>query len=150
MTAYVALFFSFALPLAAAFPVTRDESEDETAKFQGTWVYESAVFDGREQDKRGIDEFQCIFRKDKYTFRAGDLTTAHGVYRLDFSLKPHTIDLTPTDKTKGRGTSKGIYEFDGKLLKICYSEPGAERAERFEAKEGSKRTLLVLKKQPRP
>jgi uncharacterized protein (TIGR03067 family) len=146
MTTYDVLLFSFVLPLVTAFPLP----EDEMAKFQGTWLRESAVFDGREQDKEGIDEFQCIFRNDKYTFRAGDLALAHGVYRLDHGRRSPTIDLTPTDKTRGRGTSKGIYEFDGVFLTICYSDPGVERPERLESKAGSKQTLLVLKKQSRP
>ncbi|HZZ78576.1 MAG TPA: TIGR03067 domain-containing protein [Gemmataceae bacterium] len=117
----------------------------DLAKFEGTWVVQSA-----EQNGKPLDQL----KGDTYTFANGkvtgpDLNNAN--FTIDASASPKTIDL----HTLPMEWFLGIYEFDGELLKWCIQTSGeikggklgndniARRPKAFDPKQG---TLYFLKR----
>ena len=62
-------------------------------------------------------------------------------FTLDSTKKPKAIDVD-MDGTPG----VGIYSLEGDTLKICHSEGKDARPTEFATKEGTKNSLLVLKR----
>ena len=70
-----------------------------------------------------------------------------GVYRLDSTKSPKTIDITWLGEVKKAGL--GIYQLDGDTLKLCLSIDPAQvdqRPTEFAAKAGEKRVVLTLRR----
>jgi uncharacterized protein (TIGR03067 family) len=89
-----------------------------------------------------------------FTFKDGKLTikTLRGeetqTYKLDPSQNPATIDLIPdAGPVKGK-TLKGVYVFQGDMLKICTNlKPDGERPKGVVSKEGQGCRLIYLRKE---
>lgn len=64
--------------------------------------------------------------------------------KLDPKISPREINITPSDNPTL--TYQGIYEREGKLIRICYALPGNKnRPARFVAEKGSNCKLIVLR-----
>ena len=61
----------------------------------------------------------------------------------DASKSPKSIDYVNTGGANKGKTQKGIYDLEGRLLKICMAAPGPERPQEFESKPGDGRMLTV-------
>jgi uncharacterized protein (TIGR03067 family) len=118
-----------------------DDTKD-AANLQGTWIVESAMVDGKEEND---------IKGDKMTFKDGKITVKtkekdeKGTYKIDPSQKPKTIDVKEDGKDK---VHQGIYKLEGDRLTICIPEKaGRERPTEFTGKEGSKQMLIELKRE---
>jgi uncharacterized protein (TIGR03067 family) len=104
---------------------------------QGTWDYESQASDGR--------ELNSIDRASIWVEVEGELMTKTGragsglryKITLDPSANPRTIDLVSVGHPSGMTfVHKGIYEWNGKLLRLCLDNTGKDRPKEFKAPAG--------------
>jgi uncharacterized protein (TIGR03067 family) len=56
-------------------------------------------------------------------------------------MSPGTDSKTIDYVLKGGGFQHGIYDLEGKVLKVCFSSPGQERPADFKSVPGDMRTL---------
>lgn len=129
--------------------IGRVSAEEKPAKFDaaklvGDWKYATGEKNG---EKANADNL-----KNKVTFTK-DTITLHGEmkfvmkYELDTTKSPVEIKLEMTESPFGAGAKAiGIIMVDGDDLKMCYDPAGKESPKKFEAKEGSKVHLFVLKR----
>jgi RNA polymerase sigma factor (sigma-70 family) len=119
------------------------EKKTDKDRLLGTWIPVSVEEDGRKvpEDEVKAKNFEMVFTADKVTVPRKDEAKEVG-YKLDPGKKPKQIDLL-IDEGK---TAKGIYLLDGDTLKLCFDKDYGDRPAKFDAKEGSKRILMVLKK----
>jgi uncharacterized protein (TIGR03067 family) len=95
-------------------------------------------------DKDHLKDQKLVITKDAFTLK-GEATFVMK-YELDAKKKPVALKLIITESPFGAGaTGNGVIELDGDTLKICYAPLAGEAPNGFEAKEGSKHHLSVLK-----
>jgi uncharacterized protein (TIGR03067 family) len=125
---------------ASAAVAVGGDAKAELKKFAGTWAVESARDRGKDAPEDKIKNTTFTFSGNKITFRQGTKEESEGTFKIDPTKKPRHIDLTIEGKPV-----PGIYAFEGGKLKICVNQ-GAERPTEFSSPEGSKITLIVLKR----
>jgi uncharacterized protein (TIGR03067 family) len=138
------LFVILAGSLMAADPPTEDAAKKDLERMQGDWAAVSYVRDGQ---KLPDDDAQALFRTVKdnqYTVYQYRKAIGQGTFTLDAAKKPRTIDAMPKGQTQAM---RGIYEIDGKTLKLCFAPAGKDRPTDFTAKEGTGHALTVWERE---
>jgi uncharacterized protein (TIGR03067 family) len=107
-------------------------------KIQGSWVIESVLHSGRPVPE--AKDHAVVFEGNKMKTKRGDQEVSMA-FKLDASQTPKAIDVD-----MGGQNGKGIYELKGDTLKIAHGELGDPRPKDFESKEGSKASVIVLKR----
>ena len=130
------------LLVAADNPKDDKKAKTDLDKFQGSWLGVEITYNGDQASKEGAEKVKFTIKGDKWTVEQPDGIELQGTLKLDEKKKPKELDAT-TDDGK---TILGIYEVDGDKLKLCYAEPGGERAKEFSSKAGSGHTLAVYKR----
>lgn len=144
------LLLVWALVCAVVLPAYAqdDKVAEEDKKFEGTWIVLSLEVGDRKLEGDDLGEMTFTFKGKNYEQKSGDKLIEAGKQDLDPSKKPMHMDITVTDgETKGK-KQLAIYEWDGKdKVKICAADHDeTTRPEKFEAKEGSKNMLFILKR----
>jgi uncharacterized protein (TIGR03067 family) len=85
-------------------------------------------------------------RGNATTVTVGGQVVVEATFAVDPSRSPGTIDYTLTAGPDAGKPQRGIYEFDGELLKICFSAPGEGRPAEFASTPGDGRTFGVWKR----
>jgi uncharacterized protein (TIGR03067 family) len=134
-----------ALVLFTAFTFGQGEAQKELEKFQGTWVVESVVADGKEVPSDVVKAFKMTFKGDTYTVLIG-LEKTEGTFRIDPTKEPKTMDIIPDNGPDRDRIQRSIYAFDGDKLKICGAQPGKDRPTSFETKDKVGYSLMILRK----
>jgi len=116
-------------------------AEDAGAALGGRWTVVSVEAGGQPVD--GLKNAELLLEGGKKTFRMPSGVTEAGTYTLDLSRKPRWIDATTEGKP---GVQRGIYEIDGKTLRMCFAQAGGERPGAFETRDGADLVLLVLER----
>jgi uncharacterized protein (TIGR03067 family) len=117
----------------------------ELKKFEDTWVFVSIEVEGESIPEDRFTEDRLILKGRQFTSKVQG-NTNHGVFKVDPTAKPKTIDLTFTDGPGKDQTQKGIYELEGDMQKICFSLPGKPRPTDFVTAPDSRRMTQVLKR----
>lgn len=133
--------------LTAADAATEDAAAEDLKKMQGDWVVVSMESDGM---KIPDDDAQALFRTVKgneYTVSRFRTVVGKGTIRLDATKKPRTIDAHPAGAARDAKPIRGIYEFEGDKLKLCFALPGKDRPTQFRSEEGSGHTLTVWQRE---
>jgi uncharacterized protein (TIGR03067 family) len=134
----------FALPLLADSP--RKDGDDRQA-LQGTWKVVSLVNDGKEVPADKIRGARLTFEGDRYTLKGGE-EGFRGTFKLDASQKPRRIDTTfLAEDDREKGKAWGIYELDGKRLRITWSQESGNRPREFASKPESGTRSMVLERE---
>jgi uncharacterized protein (TIGR03067 family) len=116
-------------------------------KLQGTWKVVSLVNDGQEVPPEKIEEARLTFEGDRYSLKGGE-EGYRGTFKLDSGQSPRQITTTfLADDGKEKGKALGIYELDGKRLRICWRHEGEERPKQFASRPGSGIRLMVLERE---
>ena len=111
-------------------------------EFDGEWRMISGIMDGVAMEKSTVKWVKRVTQGNRTTVYAGPQV----LMQFEFTTGPsNTIDYLNTAGSNKGKTQHGIYEFDGGLLKVCVSAPGAARPAQFESKPGDGRTLTVWK-----
>lgn len=124
--------------------------QDKNAKFDagkliGKWSYVSGVKDGTKVDPENLQKQMVEFTKDKVTLTSDAKFVMK--YDLDTSKKPVSIKLEMLESPFGAGAkAAGVIEVKGDQIRICYNPGEGDAPKTFDAKEGSKVHLFVLKR----
>jgi uncharacterized protein (TIGR03067 family) len=82
-------------------------------------------------------------RGDKVVFTSsGEARSA--TIKFDPNESPRTVDLLRDD---GRSL-KGIYAWDGEILKVCLADDQGDRPAEFKTEAGSRNRIRVWKRKP--
>src|SRR6516165_2341169 len=140
------------LPLVGLFlfaPVRAEEKEKkfDPEKLVGKWEFISGEKEGTKSNADSL-KGSVEITKDTLTIMGGEdgKQVFPMKYKLDLKATPVTITLDGTDGPVKDQTVKGIVEFDGDKLKLCYGLPGEDFPKEFKTKEGSKTHSFVMKK----
>jgi len=111
-----------------------------TEEFEGDWRMVSCIMDGKPLDQSLMKWVKRVTKGNVSTVYAGPQTMMRVEFTSDSSQSPMTIDYVHTaGAAKGKAQS-GIYEWDGEVLRICVSAPGAPRPTTFEYQPGGSLT----------
>jgi uncharacterized protein (TIGR03067 family) len=116
-------------------------SSAPATEFEGKWSLISGIMDGRPMDESVVKWVKRVTQGNQTTVFAGPQTIMKLEFTSDSSQSPKTIDYLNTAGSNKGKTQHGIYEFDGDLLKICVSAPGAARPTEFQPGDGGALTV---------
>jgi RNA polymerase sigma factor (sigma-70 family) len=123
-------------------------------QLQGRWQVVAAT-----QRNRQVQELLgdwLVFEQERFiaTVRQGDSErliprgTTRGIFRLDATVRPQSIDLIGGGEGKGL---LGIVALEGETLKLCLNDDRSEgRPREFDGSLINRQLLVVLKRQERP
>jgi RNA polymerase sigma factor (sigma-70 family) len=119
---------------------SESQPQSDQELLQGTWHVVSDEAEGEAMPAGLAQTFRrsFIFTADKVALKAGNQMN-DGVYKLDTTKKPKEIDLVVGDDTR-----LGIYQLEGKTLRLCLH--AKERPTAFATTKGSRLSLLVLER----
>jgi len=126
---------------AAAKPITAPSGP--ATEFEGEWRMVSGVSNGVPMEESTV---QWVKRKtvgDETTISAGPQVMMKMKFTADSSKSPKTIDYVNTGGANKGKNQEGIYDLEGKILKVCMAAPGARRPKEFESKAGDGRMFTV-------
>jgi uncharacterized protein (TIGR03067 family) len=141
MSARFGIVVVFGLVFAASLPAEEKSDQD---KIQGKWKIDSGIRGGNPLPEDITKSTIIVFdgNKMKMTFtREGQEQNREMSFKLDPTAKPKAIDVDINGKP-----GLGIYSLEGDTLKICHGEEGDARPTELASKEGTKVTLIVLKR----
>jgi uncharacterized protein (TIGR03067 family) len=126
--------------------IAQDAKQKEMGLLEGEWSMVSGDADGVSMPNAAILNGKRSAKNGETTITFGGQVYFKAKFQIDPTTKPKTIDYTMTEgPTKGK-THLGIYELDGDTVKFCFAAPEMERPTEFSAKEGSRRTMSVWKR----
>lgn len=115
-------------------PASQDKEEaarKELVKFQGEWKLVAGEASGQAMPPNIVSAFSMMIKENQYEFR-NNLETEKGTLILDPSQKPAQIDIMITEGSFKGQKQIGIYEYTGKKVKFCITQPGeTKRPEKF-------------------
>lgn len=128
--------------------VLKPEDGQERRQLEGMWFPVQSEQDAVTRRGESIKPFKFVFIGNAFV-HAAPLYPFTGKFRLDSSQIPKAIDFIQVDGPYKGKTQKGIYEFSGTQLKLCYTyQPGNERPIRFSADERASQVFLILERFP--
>jgi uncharacterized protein (TIGR03067 family) len=123
----------------------RKAVEDELKLFEATWRFVAIEAEGAPVPEDLFQEDRLILKRKQFTSSVRGNTT-QGVYKIDPTVTPKTIDITFTEGPGKDNSQKGIYELKGDTQKICFAAPGKPRPTDFTSKPKSGRIVQVLER----
>jgi len=118
---------------------------DERAKVIGTWKVTTIELNGNrltEDDLADRNLTLSFMANGDLIIKRPDAEDDIAKWVLDPTTNPKSINVTNKD---GK-LEKGIYKLTGNTLQLCYADPGNDRPTKFEAPEGFKGGLFIMKK----
>ncbi|MBL8824995.1 MAG: TIGR03067 domain-containing protein [Planctomycetia bacterium] len=128
----------------------QDSIAQEVQKLNGTWHVVRSETDGKDFSSR-LKGYQYVFdgqfiklldAKGKAVLRS-DNKPDERPFLINVLTNPKTMDMTIQIKSKSF-MSLGIYRLEGDELQLCFAEPGSQRPNAFQSKDGT--TLIALKR----
>jgi uncharacterized protein (TIGR03067 family) len=137
----------FGFLLCAPARAEEKDKKFDPEKMVGKWEFVSGEKEGTKSNADAL-KGSVEITKDTLTIKGGEegKDVFPMKYKLDLKASPVTITLDGTDGLVKDMTVKGIVEFDGDKLKLCYALPGEDFPKEFKTKEGSKTHSFVMKK----
>ena len=119
-----------------------DAIKAELKRFEGTWKFESMVFEGKAVPKSSFKDSRMTCEGDRFTTKGNE--SAEGTFAVDPTARPKTIDIAIATKDGGSVKILGLYTLEGDTYTICSGYPGKPRPTDLAA--GSGRGLQVMKR----
>ena len=119
-----------------------DLAKSELDKYQGTWVLLSQEFEGKKVPAEELKDLSYTVQGHEIFFKSNGQDRS-AIVKLDPSTNPKTYDLVRDD---GLLSLKGIYVWDGEMIKICFAQDQGDRPTGFETRPGSKNCIRVWKR----
>jgi uncharacterized protein (TIGR03067 family) len=135
----------FLLPFHLAADAKEEAAKQDLAKMQGRWISGNNIVDGKPTPADELKNITLEVKGDRSDYVHGT-QSGKGMYTLDPTQKPKTLDIVITDGFDKGKTYLAIYEFDGAKLRICHARPGKPRPTKFESKAGSGDVLETWEK----
>ncbi|GIW88349.1 MAG: hypothetical protein KatS3mg108_2673 [Isosphaeraceae bacterium] len=136
------------LALAAQDAPPTSPHQAELQRHQGTWHVVSFIYNGTEADPEIMASIRRIVEDDRVLWTRDGKRFAATRLELDPTTSPPTLKLIPEGGRNRGQTVHGIYRLDGDRLTLCTSDPGEPPPSAFSAPAGSRRTLVVLTREP--
>ncbi len=108
-------------------------------ELEGEWVMVSCVQSGQALEARYLEFGKRVAKDNETTVTMAGQVMVKARYTVDRTKKPMTMDYF----LAGGAKQLGIYELDGKMLKVCFAKAGKERPKDFASARGDGRTLTV-------
>ena len=118
-------------------------------RVQGTWQIESFRNDGATVPKKALKHMRVVIDKDSFALQNRGKDSLQLNYKLKSGGKPMSIGRFDTthELDPGKPISQlGIFQFDGKRLRIAIAGAGQPRPKDFKSADAS---LFELVKQPK-
>jgi uncharacterized protein (TIGR03067 family) len=130
----------------SAQPKMRDAAAAPEAptELEGEWRLVSGFLNGKPMDDMMVRYGVRSFRGNRTTLKFGPQTYIDAIFTLDASQTPGAIDYSHTKGMYAGKSQLGIYEYDGKTLKLASSPPGQPRPTDFE--ERGANTISIFKR----
>lgn len=113
-------------------------------ELEGEWRLVSGYLNGKPMDAETVQWGVRTFTGNRTVLKFGPQTYIDAVFVLDASQTPKAIDYSHAKGMYAGKKQLGIYECDGKTLKLCSSPPGEARPVNF-AEKGSN-TVTVFRR----
>lgn len=142
----VAVVAVLARPIWAA-PGSKPDAKPETdlKRLQGTWLYQSQTIGGRPISDKDRGEIWIEIEGETLTLRGTSGLKVETRMVLDPKASPKAIDFMWRDDASGKSfIHKGIYEWDGETLRMCFDNTGKERPKEFKSPEGKDNISLSV------
>jgi uncharacterized protein (TIGR03067 family) len=115
----------------------RLKPDPEVKQLQGTWAYDSQTIGGRSLHLAAGDELWVEVAGDILTKGRADGSGLKYKVVLDPAARPKAIDLVSHEHPSGRTfVQKGIYEWNGENLRLCFNNTGKDRPKEFRSPAG--------------
>lgn len=152
----VLLLFTLAMLLVGQGMAQNDSMkqliDDDYDRLSGSWVLSYGVVDGQPVPEDVRKKTKLITDRDKFTLSTGAETgtSSEGVFTIDPTKNPKTVDsVQSTGPDKGK-TFLGIYEIiDHNHKRACWAPAGKSRPRDFSSPAGSGHILQVWEREPR-
>jgi uncharacterized protein (TIGR03067 family) len=120
----------------------------ELKRMQGAWAYHSQTIGGWELPKDQRDAIWVEVKGDLMTKTGGAGGRLKYKIKLDPAADPKTIDLVSHEHPSGKTfVQKGIYRWEGEVLRLCFDNTGKERPKEFVSPDGQDNIYMsVLKR----
>ena len=120
--------------------------EAELKRFEGTWKFASMEFDGKSIPEEVTKASRLILKEDRFSSESGP-RKVRGVFEVDPTVSPKTIEVTFVEGSTPGETLLGIYELEGDTYKVCMGTKGKPRPKAFVSTPGTGDGLQVLKRE---
>jgi uncharacterized protein (TIGR03067 family) len=120
--------------------------EQDRKWFEGTWRFVSIEVEGTPIPAKLFEEGLLTLKGKRFECAVAG-TRTHGVFKIDPTPTPKTIDLTFSSGPGKDKTQKGIYQLEGDTQKICFARGDQARPTEFTSKPGSGQMIQVLKRE---
>jgi uncharacterized protein (TIGR03067 family) len=117
--------------------------EEELKRFKATWRFVDIEAEGQKVPKKAFEKDTLVLKGNEFaSYVAGKVV--HGLFKIDPTAKPKTIDIIFTEGPGKGHSQKGIYELDGDTQRICIALPDQPRPTEFGSKAGSGHVMEIL------
>jgi uncharacterized protein (TIGR03067 family) len=120
--------------------------EKDLDQLQGEWTAVSLVLSGQALPDDFLRGSTRLVKGNETTVTIGGQVMVKATFTIDPSRVPRAIDYTLAAGPDAGKMQRGIYEFDGEVVRICFSSPGTARPTEFGSNPGDGRTFGVWKK----
>jgi len=114
-------------------------------ELEGEWAMISGSMDGHPMEASLVKIGRRVVKGNQLTVLFGGQVYLKGRFTLDLSKSPKHIDYAITSGAGAGSAQLGIYELEGKMLKLCMAAAGQARPADFTSAKGDSRTLTVWK-----
>jgi uncharacterized protein (TIGR03067 family) len=132
------------VPVLGLIAAADDAPPKGLEKAQGSWVLKGLVVEGKEIKASDLKATLSLKGAD-YVYTNGD-TINKGIYQVDPSKKPMSLDIVCKQGPDKGKTLPAIFEVDGDTMRICLSIKDKERPKDFVSKPESGTVLETWKK----
>jgi uncharacterized protein (TIGR03067 family) len=131
---------------------TEKVADRDTKSLEGEWMVVSAEDEGLVASDDDLKGAKWVIKGTEITATNPDGTTDRITFKVDPGKKPKAIDLTFLDGSDKGKTEAGIYELEGRRLRVCYrllekAEKG--RPSKFATAPDSGLGIVTLEKRER-
>ncbi|HYL77809.1 MAG TPA: TIGR03067 domain-containing protein, partial [Bryobacteraceae bacterium] len=112
-----------------------DFTVEPAPELEGEWVMVSCVQSGQALEDGYLKFGKRVAKDNETTVTMAGRVQVKARYTVDRTKKPMTMDYF----LAGGATQLGIYELDGKTLKVCFAKAGKERPKDFASARGDGR-----------
>lgn len=100
-----------------------DAAKNDLKLFQGTWRAVSIQNpDGKQATPAELKEIQLVVKGHEFTMTSKDVSIS-GMFTIDSSKSPKTIDVTLANSKDPDERLLGVYEIQGDIRRSCFAMP---------------------------
>lgn len=118
---------------------------------RGTWITTSLVSDGKtlvdpKMPGKDAQPTRWSFEGNRWSVRHGSAIVASGIFHVDPTKTPRTIDILDESGEVNEHTKLGIYRLEGDTYTCCLATPGHPRPVTFSGEAGTGTSLTVSRR----